>query len=120
MSGTLQPLVSSFPGIAGALPVLPFPQYVNHLTVTVAKDATVPALATYVVIVADADVWVANGTGAAVVPSGDVVDGSGSTLFKAGVISPPFRVQATQILSIVSATGTAHVSLWFYRSLGAA
>lgn len=116
---TLQPLVSSFPGIAGSLPVIPFPFWINNRTVTVAKDETVPAGAKYAVIVADADVWVANGTGAAVVPSGDVVDGSGSTFFKSGVISPPFRVQPAQILSIVSATGTAHVSLWYYSSVGA-
>lgn len=117
---TLQPLVSSFPGIAGSLPVLPFPLWINNRTVTVAEDETVPANAKYVVITADADVWVANGTGLAAVPSGDVVDGSGSTFFKAGVISPPFRVQAAQILSIISATGTAHVALWYYSSLGSA
>lgn len=120
MPGTLQPLVSSFPGIAGSLPVLPFPLYINHRTVTVAEDETVPALASYVVIDSDADVWIANGTGAAVIPSGDVIDGSGSALFKAGVISPPFRVQPAQVLSIVSASGTAHVSFWYYSSLGAA
>lgn len=120
MPGTLQPLVSSFPGIAGSLPVLPFPLYVNNRTVTVAEDETVPAGAKYVVIDSDADAWIANGSGLAVVPSGDTVDGSGSIFFKAGVISPPFRVQAAQILSTVSATGTAHVSFWYYSSLGTA
>lgn len=117
---TMQPLLSSYPGIAGSLPVLPFPLWINNRTVTVAEDETVPALAKYVVVDADADIWIANGTGAAAVPSGDVSDGTGSAFFKAGVISPPFRVQAAQILSIVSATGTAHVSLWYYSSVGAA
>jgi len=120
MPGTLQPLVSSFPGIAGALPVLPFPLYINNRTMAAAEDETVPAGAKYVVIDSDADVWIASGPGAAVVPSGDVSDGTGSAFFKGGVISPPFRVQEAQKLSTVPATGTAHVAYWYYGSLGTA
>jgi hypothetical protein len=117
---TLQPLVSSFPGLAGSIPAMPFPLYVNDRTVTGAEDETVPVGAKYVVLNPDADVWMANGTGAAVVPSGDVVDGTGSILIKAGVIPPAFRVQPGQILSVISATGTAHVAFWYYSSLGQA
>ena len=117
---TMQPLVSSFPGIAGALPVLPFPLWVNNRTLTTAEDETVPTGAYFVVIDSDADVWIAGGTGAAAAPSADVSNGTGSAFFKGGVISPPFRVQPAQILSVVSASGTAHVSFWYYGSLGAA
>lgn len=117
--GTLQPLVSSFPGLAGALPVLPFPLFVNHVVVTAVKDVTVPANAKYVIISPDADCWISGGHGSAVVPSGDITDGTGSAFFQAGVMSPPFRVQPAQIFSIVAATGTSNVSLWYYSSLGA-
>lgn len=115
---TMQPLVSSFPGIAGSLPVLPFPLWINNHVVAAVEDETVPANAKYVVIVADADIWVANGHGAAVVPSADVIDGTGSTFFQAGVIPPPFRVQPGQIFSLVAASGSANVALWYFSSLG--
>lgn len=113
----MQPLVSSFPGIAGSLPVMPFPLWVNNRTVTTAEDETVPAGAAFVVINPDADVWIASGTGTAAAPSGDVTNGAGSVFLKGGVISPPFRVQPGQILSGVSATGTAHVAYWYYGNL---
>lgn len=109
-----QPLVSNRPVLQGGLPFLGFPLYVNNRTVTAAEDETVPAGAVAVVIDSDTDIWVANGTGAAVVPSGDVTDGTGSVFFKAGVISPPFGVSAGQKLSTVSASGTAHVAYWYY------
>lgn len=114
-----QHLTSKFPGVAGALPVLPFPLYVNVETMTTAEDVTVPANAYFVVIAPDADVWIASGTGAAAVPSSDITNGAGSAFFKGGVISPPFAVNPGQILSIVSASGTAHVSLWYYAKLSA-
>lgn len=109
-----QPLLINVAGLRGGLPALPFPLHVNDHTLTTAEDETVPALAQFVVINPDADVWIASGTGAAVVPSGDVVDGTGSILIKAGVISPVFLVQPGQVLSVVSATGTAHVAFWYY------
>lgn len=114
-----QPLTSQFPGVNSSLPVLPFPLSINNRTMTTAVDETVPAGIYFVVIDPDADVWIANGTGAAAVPSGQVTNGTGSAFFKGGVISPPFAVNPGQILSIVSASGTAHVSLWYYAKLSA-
>ena len=35
-----------------------------------------------------------------------------------GVLSPPFAVNPGQIVSVVSASGTAHVSFWYYAKLG--
>ena len=100
--------------------MLPFPLWVNNRVVTGAEDETVPLNGKYVIISPDADVWISNGHGSATVPSGDVSDGTGSAFFQAGVMSPPFRVQPGQILSIVAASGTANVSLWYYSSVGAA
>lgn len=113
-----QPLFASIGGRMAALPFIPFPAYVNHRKVDnpTAEDETVPANMAAVVIVSDADVWCANGTGAAVVPSGDVTDGTGSFLVKAGVISPPFGVGAGQKISVTSASGTAHVAFLYYGS----
>lgn len=109
-----QPLFASIGGRQGSIPFLPFPAYVNHRTITTAEDETVPADMAAVVIDPDADVWVANGTGAAVVPSTDVTNGTGSFLVKAGVITPAFGVSAGQKISVVSASGTAHVAFLYY------
>lgn len=89
-----------------AAPVTPFPLYVNHRTVTAAEDETVPSGYRSVIITADADIWLADGT--AVVPSSDVVNGSGSFPLKAGV-ARKFWVTPGQTLSVISASGTAHV-----------
>lgn len=113
-----QPLFASIGGRQGSIPFLPFPAYVNHRKVDnpTAEDETVPAGMAAVVIDPDADVWVANGTGAAVVPSGDVVDGTGSFLVRAGVITPAFGVSAGQKISVTSASGTAHVAFLYYAA----
>lgn len=99
--------------LRNAVPVVPFPFYVNHRTVTTVEDETVPAGANVVFITPDADVWMANGTGAAVVPSSDVTDGTGSFLLKAGVCRG-FFVVGGQKLAVASASGTAHVSFEYH------
>lgn len=119
MAGTLTALVpqgqfSSQVGLRGGLPCLPLPPYVNNRTVTTAEDETVPATAAWCVIISDAAIWWALGTGAAVVPTGDVTDGSGSSPLGAWVISPVFAVTAGQKISVVSPSGTAHVAFWYY------
>lgn len=94
-----------------SVPMIPFPLYVNHRAVTVAEDETVPAGATRVFITTDADVWLADGTAA--VPAGDVTNGSGSFLLKAGV-TRGFFVTPAQTISVISASGTAHVSFEYF------
>lgn len=92
----------------------PFPAYVNHHTVTTVEDETVPAApVTGVIITPTADIWLALGTGTAVVPSSDVVDGTGS--FHIGAhVARGFNVTAGQKLSVVSASGTALVSFEYF------
>lgn len=111
-----QPLLTNISALRGGLPFLPFPAFVNHRTVTTAVDETVPAGAASVVIISDATIWCANGTGAAVVPSGNVTDGTGSFAVGTLLISPPFGVTAGQKLSVVSASGTAHVAFLYFAA----
>lgn len=94
-----------------AVPLIPFPVYVNHHSVAAAENETVPAGATRVFITANADVWLADGT--AVVPAGEVVDGTGSFLLKAGV-TRGFFVTPGQTISVISASGTALVSFEYF------
>lgn len=96
----------------GSVPVTPFPVYVNHRTVTAAETETVPDGASWMVITSDADLWASDGTAA--VPSSDVTDGTGSFFVKAGV-ARAFAVVATQTLSVISASGTAHVSFEYFK-----
>lgn len=94
-----------------SVPVTPLPSFVNHYTVTTAETVTVPAATSWVAVTADADIWIAAGT--AVVPSGDVTDGTGSFLLKAGV-ARCFSVAPAQTFSVISASGTAHVGVECY------
>lgn len=94
-----------------AVPVIPFPAYVNHHTVTAAEAETVPAGATRVFVTSDADAWLSDGTAA--VPSGDAVDGTGSFFLAKGV-TRGFFVSPGQTLSAISASGTAHVSFEYF------
>jgi hypothetical protein len=92
----------------------PFPDYVNHRTITTAETETVPTLSPAVrrvVITADADVWLSDGT--AVIPSSDVIDGTGSFLLKAGV-ARGFDIEQGWTLSVISASGTAHVAFEYF------
>lgn len=92
----------------------PFPDHVNHRTITTAEEETVPALTPpvrRVVITSDVDAWLSDGT--AQVPSGDVTDGTGSFFLKAGV-ARGFSVSEGQTLSAISASGTAHISFEYY------
>ncbi len=89
-------------------PFTPFPNgNVVHRTVTTAAAETVPAGCGAVIITADAAIWISGGT--AVVPSSDVTDGTGSVFLGAGV-ARGFYVSPGQALSVISASGTAHVS----------
>lgn len=85
----------------------PFPLRVNHYAVTTAKDITIPAGITAVILNSDADIWLADGT--AVVPSGDVTTGLAS-FFLAKGIPRGFDVTPGQTISVVAVSGTAHVS----------
>lgn len=93
------------------LPITGFPVYVNHHAATVAETETVPAGAYRVIITPDADAWFSDGT--AVVPAGDVVDGTGSFLIAAGV-ARAFYVKPGQTISVISASGTANVSFEYF------
>lgn len=106
-----QPLVVERRQGVVAIPLLPFPTYVHHRTVTTAETETVPAGATRVFVTADADAWLSDGTAA--VPAGDVTDGTGSFLLKAGVCRG-FFVTPGQTISAISASGTAHISFEYY------
>lgn len=94
-----------------AVPMIPFPAYVNHRTVTAAEADTVPAGATRVFITSDADIWLSDGTSA--VPTTDVTDGTGSFFLAKGV-TRGFFVAPGQTLSVISASGTAHVSFEYF------
>lgn len=107
----VQPLVMQQKPAVVAIPLLPFPVYVNHRAVTTAETETVPAGATRVFITTDADAWLSDGTAA--VPAGDVTNGTGSFLLKAGVCRG-FFVTPAQTLSVISASGTAHISFEYY------
>jgi hypothetical protein len=89
----------------------PFPPNVYNYTVTTAANITVPAATTGVIIEADADIWL--NTSAAATVGGTAVDGTGSIPLKAGV-SRGFDVVPGQVISVISASGTAHVATeWF-------
>lgn len=93
------------------IPTTPFPIHVNHRAVTAAETETVPANAYRVVINSDAAIWMSDGT--AVVPAGDVTDGTGSFLL--GAFQPRcFEVVPDQTLSVISASGTANVSFEYF------
>lgn len=92
-------------------PVTQFPSFTNHLVVTTAKTATAPSWAKSVIISADADIWLSDGTAA--IPAGDVVDGTGSFLMKDGQ-AECFDITPGQTISIISASGTANVGLRFF------
>jgi len=95
-----------------ALPITSLSFYVNHRTISTAETETVPAGAGRVVITPDGDAWV-NPNGTAVVPSGDVTDGTGSIFVKAG-IARAFYVAAGNALSTIAASGTIHVSYEYF------
>src|SRR5688500_15985246 len=87
------------------------PAYVNHRTITTAEAETVPAGYCGVIMVADADIWFSAGTAA--VPTGDIVDGTGSSFLKAGA-TRGFDVSPGQTISVISASGTAHVAFEYF------
>jgi len=97
----------------GSLPITPFPSQVNHRTVTTAETETVPTGASTVVITSDVDVWFSAGT--AVVPSSDVTDNTGSFFLKGGA-ARMFAVESGQTISVIAATGTAHVSFEYFTN----
>lgn len=99
--------------LTGVLPITGFPAYVNHRTAAAAETETVPAGAARVVITADADVWLSDGTAA--VPVGDVVDGTGSFLLAAKA-TRAFFVTVGQTISFVPATGTVHIGFEYYSA----
>jgi hypothetical protein len=89
----------------------PFPSNVNDYTFSAAKSITVPAATSAVIISSDVDIWLSAGTAA--VPSGDVIDGTGSFFFAKGTVRE-FDVVPGQVFTAIPATGTAHVSAcWF-------
>lgn len=106
-----QPLVLEGPLAEISLPILPFPAYVTNRTLTTAETETVPAGATRVFITSDADAWLSSGTAAA--PTTEVSDGTGSIFLKAGV-TRGFFVSPAQTISVVSASGTAHLSFEYF------
>ena len=97
------------------VPVIPFPSYVNHHVVTAAEAETVPAGAYMVVIKTDATIWLSDG--AAAVPAGEVVDGTGS--FPQGAAEAIcYDVVPGQTISVIAASGTANVSFLYYGNNG--
>jgi hypothetical protein len=94
-----------------AAPFTSFPVHVNHRVVTTAETETVPDGANAVIITSDADIWLSDGT--AVVPAGDVIDGTGSFPLAAGV-ARGFYVSPGQTLSVISASGTANVGFEYF------
>lgn len=93
------------------VPRIPFPTHVNHRAVTVAETETVPAGGYSVVIKTDATCWLSGGT--AVVPAGDVADGTGSFPLAPGE-AICFDVVPAQTISVISASGTANVAFLYY------
>ena len=89
------------------------------LTANVAKTITVPAGANWVIFSAQANLWVNFNGGAAVVPSVDVLDGSGSyynpppvyigPISAGGVILCP----ALTTISVISNTTWVLTAMWF-------
>ena len=89
----------------------PFPSYVNHRSITTAEAETVPAGMSMVIISSTSDIWLSDGTAA--VPTGDVVDGTGSFPLKAGV-ARGFDVTPAQTISVIPASGTALVAFEYF------
>jgi hypothetical protein len=90
----------------------PFPSNIYNYTFSASKTVTVPAATTSVIISTDADIWLST-TGAAAVPTGDVVDGTGSFFLAKGTVRE-FDVIAAQTFTMIPTTGTAHAALcWF-------
>lgn len=100
-------------GGPSSLPSTTVPGYRNHYVVTAAKTITVPAGAFRMVLCPDANIWWAADGTAAVVPAGDVTDGTGSAFWGAGQ-TRIFEVSPADTLSVISASGTANVGVEFW------
>jgi hypothetical protein len=92
---------------AAVVPVSAFPAYVTHRTAAAVETETAPASASAVAITPDADAWFSGGT--AVVPSGDVSDGTGSFLIPAKA-TRVFFITPSKAISFIPVSGTVHVS----------
>jgi len=84
--------------------------YINTyvLITNVNKAITVPTGSKYVIFAANADIWVRI-DGAAVVPSGDTTDGTGSEL------NPSTRYLGSETTIGIISESAAKVSLMFYK-----
>ena len=84
--------------------------YINTyvLTANVNKAITVPTGAKYAVFAANADIWVRI-DGAALVPSGDTTDGTGSEL------NPSVRYLGSETVIGIISESAAKVSIMFYK-----
>ena len=85
--------------------------YINtyELTANTNKEITVPTGSEFAVFAANADLWVRVGTTAAVVPSGDTTDGTGSEL------NPSTRYLGSETKINMISASAALVSIMFYK-----